>query len=84
MFCTSLLSAAGRKVETTDGGLWPKAMQGTNFSRRDHMSQWRSECSLLPAENTQNFTDFQQHCLVLSANPRSVQMTAKLTQNTSN
>lgn len=79
MFYTSPFLAAGRKVETTDGGLWPKAMQGKNFSRRDHMSQWRSECSLLPAENTQNFTGFQQH-LVLSAKPINIQITARLTQ----
>lgn len=65
MFYTSPLSAAGRKVEATDGGLWPKAMHGKNFSRRDHMSQWRSVCSLLPVENTRNFTDFQQYCLFI-------------------
>lgn len=57
MFYTSPLSAAGSKVETTDGGLWPKAIQSKN-SRRDHMSQQISECSVLPAENTQDFTDF--------------------------
>lgn len=63
MFCTSPLSAAGRKLETTDGGLWPKAMQGKNFSRRDHMSQWRYECSLHPAQNAQNFTE-EDFCVV--------------------
>lgn len=65
MFYTSPLLAAGREAEATDGGLWPKAK---NFSRRDHMSQCRSVCSLLPAENAHNFTDFQQNCLALSPN----------------
>lgn len=32
------------------------------------MSQCRSVCSLLPAENAHNFTDFQQNCLALSPN----------------
>lgn len=57
MFYTSPLSAAGRILETTDGGLWPKAMCGKNFSSRDHMSHWRPECSLHPAQNVQNCTE---------------------------
>lgn len=78
MFHTSPLSAAGRKLETTDGGLWPKAVQGKNFSRRDHMSQWRSECSLHPAEKCSDLYRRLLYCLFLSANAMRIQISTGL------